>query len=95
MTDSILFSHTGHVCRLLLNCPEQHNALGREQLEGIQRGLDQVENDPEVRVLLLTGAGEKTFCAGASLRELDATSADAAGFQLMTARVARLKVPTI
>lgn len=95
MTDSILFSHTGHVCHLLLNCPEQHNALGRVQLDEIQRGLDQIENDPEVRVLLLTGAGEKTFCAGASLRELDASNADAAGFQLMTARVAKLKVPTI
>ena len=59
MTESILYSRSGHVGRITLNVPERHNSLGREELEGLQDCLSEVEADTEVRALIVTGAGEK------------------------------------
>ena len=64
MTDTILYSRSGHIGRLMLNNPERHNSLGREQLDGIQDCLTEVAADKVVRVLIVSGAGTKTFCAG-------------------------------
>jgi enoyl-CoA hydratase/carnithine racemase len=95
MTETILYRCDDHVAHLVLNNPARHNALGREQLEGIQSRLTQVADDPQVRVLIVTGNGEKTFCAGASLHELsDGTIGDNA-FQAMTGQLADLAIPTI
>ena len=95
MTDTILYSRTGHVGRLVLNNPQKHNSLGMEQLDGIQARLTEVAADEQVRVLVITGAGEKTFCAGASLRELGAGQISDSGFQDMTGRLAGLAIPTV
>ncbi len=70
MTDTIAYEQSGAIATLTLNNPARHNALGREQFEAIESHLAQVQRDDSVRVLVLTGAGEKTFCAGASLSEL-------------------------
>lgn len=95
MTDSILYNRTGHVGRITLNIPETHNALGREELEALQEKISQVESDGEIRSLILTGAGEKTFCAGASLAQLGAGELDDDRFQQATARLAQVSIPTI
>jgi enoyl-CoA hydratase/carnithine racemase len=80
---------------LTLNNPQRHNSLGREQLEAIQAFLTQVAADQQVRVLIVTGVGEKTFCAGAALHELsDGQIADDV-FQSMTSQLADLAIPTI
>ena len=42
MTDTILYSRSGHVARLVLNCPQRHNALGREQLRELSRLMPDV-----------------------------------------------------
>ncbi|MDZ7782774.1 MAG: enoyl-CoA hydratase-related protein [Halioglobus sp.] len=81
--------------RLLLNCPEVHNSLGGEQLDIITRYLEAISTDDEVRVLIVTGAGNKTFCAGASLRELGAGQMKEDAFQRMTGLLASTRVPTI
>ena len=95
MTDSILYSRTGHVGRITLNIPEKHNALGRQELDALQDKLSEVESDSEIRSLILTGSGEKTFCAGASLAQLGAGELDDDSFQKATARLAQLSIPTI
>lgn len=95
MTDSILFQRAGHLARLILNDPERHNALGGEALRAIMAHLDHVAAEEGVRVLIVTGTGDKTFCAGASLRELGAGDLRDEIFQQMTARLAALSVPTI
>jgi len=95
MTDTICYSRTGHVGRILLNHPSRHNALGREQLQAIQAQLTQVAADPQVRVLIVTGAGDKTFCAGASLQELDEGLLGDDAFQKMTEQLAAMVIPTI
>tara|TARA_R110002072_G_scaffold222768_1_gene379893 strand:- start:2287 stop:3144 length:858 start_codon:yes stop_codon:yes gene_type:complete len=95
MTETILYSRIEHVGHLVLNNPQKHNALGREQLEAIHARLDQIAADPEVRVLIVTGTGEKTFCAGAALQELSGGQIGDDAFQNMTSQLAELSIPTI
>jgi enoyl-CoA hydratase/carnithine racemase len=54
---------------LTLNRPEKLNALSTALLAEFSAALDAVEADPAVRVLILTGAGEKAFAAGADIAE--------------------------
>lgn len=95
MTNTILYGREGHVGRLVLNNPERHNALGHEELQEIQRHLTKVAADKQARVLIVTGAGEKTFCAGASLQQLGAGEFRSDDFQSMTAQLAGLAIPTV
>jgi enoyl-CoA hydratase/carnithine racemase len=95
MTETILYSRTDHIARLVLNNPQRHNSLGLEQLEGIQACLAEVAADPRVRVLIVTGTGNKTFCAGASLQELSGGQIGDDAFQKMTGQLADLSIPTI
>jgi len=53
---------------LRLNRPEARNSLNPELLTAIGLGMVEAENDPEVRAVVLTGTGEKAFCAGMDLR---------------------------
>lgn len=95
MTDTIVYSQEGAIGTLVLNNPEKHNALGMEQLLGIHAALEKAEADKDLRVLVLTGAGEKTFCAGASLGELSGGDIGDEAFQKMATAVANFPLPTI
>lgn len=95
MTDTILYSRIGHVGRLVLNNPQRHNSLGHVELEAIIKCLTQVAKGAQERVLIVTGAGQKTFCAGASLQELSAGQIGDDDFQKMTGQLADLAIPTI
>jgi methylglutaconyl-CoA hydratase len=65
----------GGILTLTLDRPEKRNALSSAMVEALHAALDSADLDPEVRVVVLAGAG-KDFCAGADLDELLA-SADA------------------
>ncbi len=52
---------------LTLNRPDKLNALSGAMLDAFQAALDQAEADPDIRVLILTGAGDKAFAAGADI----------------------------
>lgn len=54
---------------ITLSRPEAANAMSVQLLTELGTTLDRVNGDPAVRVVLLTGAGEKAFCAGADLKE--------------------------
>ncbi|QTM99531.1 enoyl-CoA hydratase [Sediminibacillus dalangtanensis] len=54
---------------LTLNRPSAANALSRELLHQFNERLTQLESDPLLRCLVITGSGEKAFCAGADLKE--------------------------
>jgi enoyl-CoA hydratase/carnithine racemase len=95
MTDTILYAEEGSVGRLTLNNPERHNSLGEEQLRALQARLAAIHAGPGPRVLVISGAGDKTFCAGASLRELDSGQISGELFQETTDMVAALPIPTI
>lgn len=55
---------------MILNRPKQLNALNFALLEEMEQALDLIESDPKNRVLIITGAGEKSFVAGADIKEL-------------------------
>lgn len=95
MSATILYERSGHIGQLTLNNPDKHNSLGQEELEAIQVYLRDVEADGEVRVLVVTGAGDKTFCAGASLQQLGAGQISGDCFQATTDMLAALPIPTI
>jgi enoyl-CoA hydratase len=64
----ILYEVTGRVARLTLNRPERGNGITRPLLEELERLVERADLDPEVRVLLLSGAGSG-FCGGYDLVE--------------------------
>lgn len=68
--DPILFSSADGVAELVLNRPEKRNALNPEMIVRLARAWDEIAADPTVRVAILTGTGDKTFCAGADLGRL-------------------------
>ncbi|MEK5484969.1 MULTISPECIES: enoyl-CoA hydratase [unclassified Lysinibacillus] len=59
----------GSIGLITLTRPEAANAMSVQLLRELSDMLDQINGDPAVRVVLLTGAGEKAFCAGADLKE--------------------------
>ena len=54
---------------ITLSRPEAANAMSVQLLQELSATFDKINGDPAVRVVLLTGAGEKAFCAGADLKE--------------------------
>lgn len=61
----------GGLLRLTLNRPRQHNALSFALLEQLRETLESYARDAALRCVVVTGAGDKSFCAGGDLHELD------------------------
>lgn len=71
MSDAVLFdAREDGIAILTINRPEQRNCLSREVRERLFAAWDRFENDPALRVAILTGSGEKAFCAGGDLKEM-------------------------
>jgi enoyl-CoA hydratase len=58
-----------HTAVITINRPERRNALNAEVIAGIGAAFTEAEVDGDVRVVVLTGAGDQAFCAGADLRD--------------------------
>ena len=56
------------IARITINRPDKRNALDAEHYAALSRAWIQVRDDPAVRVAIITGAGDKAFCAGADLK---------------------------
>lgn len=65
---NVIVEKSDKIAKLVLNRPAKLNALDMETLEEISAVLKELEVDPEVRVLVITGAGEKAFSAGFDLQ---------------------------
>ena len=65
---SIDFSIDGGVALITINRPEVHNALDAEHYTLLSQAWIRVRDEPGIRAAIVTGAGEKSFCAGADLR---------------------------
>lgn len=66
---TLLIDHRDHVRTLTLNRPRARNAVNRELARALGRALEECEHDDDVRVVVITGAGDVSFCAGADLKE--------------------------
>lgn len=67
-----------HVALVTLNRPEAMNALSAALRAQLAASIEDLEQDPDIRVMILTGAGERAFTAGLDLKELGARDGDAA-----------------
>ncbi|HQU71816.1 MAG TPA: enoyl-CoA hydratase/isomerase family protein [Calditrichia bacterium] len=64
----VLLALREHVAVITLNRPGVHNAIDDESMTLLQRALDMIEERAEIRSVILTAAGERTFCAGGDIR---------------------------
>lgn len=68
--DPVLVRRTGHVLLITLNRPDARNAVDQEMCRFVGDLLETADADPEVRAIVLTGAGRRAFCAGADLKAI-------------------------
>jgi enoyl-CoA hydratase len=67
MAEVLLYEVSDGVARVTLNRPDQRNALNGELLAALVEAMKRARDEDEVQAVVLTGAGEKVFCAGADL----------------------------
>ncbi len=67
----------GHILTLTLNRPPAGNSLSLAMIAALQAALDESADDPQVRVIVIEGAGDRVFCAGHDLREVLAKNSPA------------------
>ncbi|MEV0757400.1 enoyl-CoA hydratase/isomerase family protein [Streptosporangium sp. NPDC050280] len=99
-SETVLVERTGPVTIVTINRPEAYNALNAEVLSRLRAAVLDADADPAVRAVVVTGSGEKAFCAGADLKELAGMSADRAHETLRTGQrvlrdIERATVPVI
>jgi enoyl-CoA hydratase len=71
MSDAVLYTTTDDgIAIITINRPDQRNCLSREVREALRAAWDRFENDDAARIAILTGTGEKAFCAGGDLKEM-------------------------
>ena len=100
MSKTVLLEVKNGIGYITINRPEALNALSSQVLADLNEVLDQVEKSEKIRVVIVTGAGEKAFVAGADIKEMDLMSPIQA-FEYMTfandtfTRLSDLRQPTI
>lgn len=101
MTEPLLLTETAAGVRTLrINRPDKLNALNREVIDALDAAFAEAARDPEVRVVVLTGAGPKAFVAGADIAEMHTlTPVQGRDFSLrgsrMMRRIEKLPKPVI
>jgi len=81
MSGNVTHSREFFVSTIRLNRPEKLNALSAEMVQELHSQLTTLETDQELRALILTGEGERAFCAGTDITEL-ASKTDAEAIEL-------------
>lgn len=90
-----------HVVLITLNRPEALNAITSEMADALSAAVDRAAADPDLRALILTGAGPRAFCAGGDLYELADRTSEPDGFEIsfrmtdVLRRLELLPVPTL
>ena len=102
MSEPVLFVEVAEgVARVTLNRPEVRNALNEVLLRELEATLRRLEDDPDARVVVLRGAGERAFCAGADLKRVAdrGTTLEAresfGGLARILEHMARMRTPVI
>lgn len=90
----------GGIVRIVLNRPEVRNAVGLQMAQDVIEAAGQVNRRPDIRAVILTGAGDLAFCAGANLKERKNLPSDQAWelvrrLKAMTTAIEGIEVPVI
>lgn len=93
--EAVKLSIRGHIALITLNTPAKHNAVTAADMQLFKAHLQRLRETPDLRVLVLTGAGEKTFCAGAALDQMRSGSMDGELFNTLSDELAALSIPKI
>ena len=67
--DVVIVEHDGHVATVVLNRPQALNAINSRMKALFPRVLQELDDDPSVRAIVITGAGTRGFCAGADIKD--------------------------
>src|SRR5438445_3134383 len=67
-TPAVLHEKRGAAFWITINRPDKRNAINKEVVAGIRAGYRAAHADPAIRAIVLTGAGDKAFCAGGDLQ---------------------------
>lgn len=100
MTDTVLLSIDGPRATITLNNPAKHNRLDTEGLGKLRAAVEKADADPNVRVTILTGAGEKSFCSGYDLGSIPSgkgarPSEGNDSFETVMDRLEAMRMPTL
>lgn len=68
MSEPVLVERRGDVQWITINRPERRNAINAEVIERIAQGIRAAQAEPQARAIVLTGAGDRAFCAGGDLQ---------------------------
>lgn len=76
--DKIVVRRAGPVGHIVFNNPERHNAVSYEMWKAFSEGLSDLAGDADIRVVVISGAGEKAFVSGADISKFESERAEAA-----------------
>ena len=99
--ENIILEHEKGIATIYINRPEKLNALNKATIQELHETLELVDNNPDVRVIIITGSGEKAFVAGADIAEFahfspeEGSQLAAQGQELLFDFVENLKIPVI
>ena len=79
--ENVILEKNGHVSKITINRPKALNALSTDVLKDLEEAVNTVKNDDDTYCLIITGAGDKSFVAGADIAEMkDKTVEEAAEY---------------
>ena len=78
--DNVFFAKEAGVGKITINRPEKSNTLDAEIIRTLRRMIQSAEADPNLRILTVTGSGERVFCAGVDLKASLASGKGEEGF---------------
>jgi enoyl-CoA hydratase len=99
--NNIIIEEDGKIGKIIINRPKKLNALNKETIAELHDGFDELDQDEDIRVIIITGSGDKAFVAGADISEFaDFDEAEGAelsrkGQELLFDFVENLETPVI
>src|SRR6188768_109196 len=73
---AILLNTENNICTITINRPDKLNALNKEVFDDLDKAMDEIQSNPEIKSAIVTGAGPKAFVAGADISEFAGFSKD-------------------
>ncbi len=99
--ENIILEHEKGIATIFINRPEKLNALNRATIQELHDTLKTTDENPEIRVIIITGTGEKAFVAGADIAEFahfsenEGAQLAAKGQELLFDFIENMKTPVI